>query len=158
MGERRGDDPVSNISTHAPAGGATDSGCKRTITKTKFLLTPLREGRPGFRHDKRTRSVISTHAPAGGATGGGSAGSPVLQISTHAPAGGATVSIQAGRNRCFYFYSRPCGRGDRISSENAGLECKFLLTPLREGRRRAGGMWRKNYGISTHAPAGGATR
>ena len=33
------------ISTHAPAGGATGYGRRRVRTNTKFLLTPLREGR-----------------------------------------------------------------------------------------------------------------
>ena len=57
-------------------------------------------------------------------------------ISTHAPAGGATGSEQA--------------HGLRIR--------KFLLTPLREGRLRAGEAGRSRKGISTHAPAGGATQ
>ncbi len=55
------------ISTHAPAGGAT---LKRSIRQFPevFLLTPLREGR---RHTLVWAGVtknISTHAPAGGAT------------------------------------------------------------------------------------------
>ena len=77
------------ISTHAPAGGATQSRAKKktphiflltplregrlavtvapadTVT---FLLTPLREGRPGQRGGSRPVREISTHAPAGGAT------------------------------------------------------------------------------------------
>ena len=56
-------------------------------------------------------------------------------ISTHAPAGGATSSHEV-------------------------LSCrriKFLLTPLREGRRRSPGFSPGALPISTHAPAGGAT-
>ena len=34
------------ISTHAPAGGATETLTIRKLTEKKFLLTPLREGRP----------------------------------------------------------------------------------------------------------------
>ena len=78
------------ISTHAPAGGATftvmrspsliihfysrpcgrGDKTKRTICKSKFkfLLTPLREGRPRAHEAPSTFSFISTHAPAGGAT------------------------------------------------------------------------------------------
>ena len=84
-------------------------------------------------------------------------GGAAKPISTHAPAGGATRAPWPTTARLQNFYSRPCGRGDavrirnnigragflltplregrRISSENAGLECKFLLTPLREGRQ-----------------------
>ena len=56
-----------NISTHAPAGGATNDG--------------LREVQGG---------LISTHAPAGGATNDHRCCKSRRCISTHAPAGGAT--------------------------------------------------------------------
>ncbi len=58
------------ISTHAPAGGATD--CVY---------------RARWRGQK-----ISTHAPAGGATLDVDVGVVLFNISTHAPAGGATVN------------------------------------------------------------------
>ena len=101
------------ISTHAPAGGAT-----------KIVIVYGRG------------KSISTHAPAGGATHAAAkiAAGRVI-ISTHAPAGGATFPIvvypitvplflltplregrRSGRRTSakpyFYFYSRPCGRGD----------------------------------------------
>ena len=81
-----------DISTHAPAGGATVfDEFSVSDDARRFLLTPLREGR----HDRallyEMPKIISTHAPAGGAT--------------------------SSRNPCvctgLYFYSRPCGRGDR---------------------------------------------
>ena len=78
-----------------------------------------------------------------------------------------------------HFYSRPCGRGDRVSFSLAVLPRTFLLTPLREGRPVARSQSRKSEiflltplregrparwtertyldEISTHAPAGGAT-
>ena len=101
-----------------------------------FLLTPLREGRHAVIDIALDGDIISTHAPAGGAT-------------------------PAGRSRCrpeaSYFYSRPCGRGDLDDMMRDADDDKFLLTPLREGRREV----RRNSGgkqaISTHAPAGGAT-
>ena len=37
-----------NISTHAPAGGATKNMSLNDGAPTIFLLTPLREGRRGF--------------------------------------------------------------------------------------------------------------
>ena len=101
------------ISTHAPAGGATEV----------FL-------------DEIRWRMISTHAPAGGATGlHVIARGFLVHISTHAPAGGATrapmstrteglefllTPLREGRPRryeqnragLYNFYSRPCGRGD----------------------------------------------
>ena len=79
--------------------------------------------------------LISTHAPAGGATVAGRLQIRNWEISTHAPAGGAT--------------------GDHAwrTAQN-----RFLLTPLREGRRKGGFVDAQDKRISTHAPAGGATR
>ena len=70
----RGDPPSGrrrcrrNISTHAPAGGATRLVFP-TFRPDRFLLTPLREGRLAPVGSSRLYSKwISTHAPAGGAT------------------------------------------------------------------------------------------
>ena len=79
-----------------------------------FLLTPLREGRHDLPHRHGRFRQISTHAPAGGATGAKLSRRRYPHISTHAPAGGAT---------------EPPPSPPRLD----GL---FLLTPLREGRRR----------------------
>lgn len=42
----QGADGSWNISTHAPAGGATDGKFHIPLTQQEFLLAPLREGRP----------------------------------------------------------------------------------------------------------------
>ena len=57
-----------------------------------------------------------------------------------------------------HFYSRPCGRGDGQPKLAFTSRTPFLLTPLREGRRAAGRTKAKARAISTHAPAGGATK
>ena len=150
---------LAAISTHAPAGGATETGSESKATKNKFLLTPLREGRLGIDPTDENAQRISTHAPAGGATAtrtrtpcnGGN-------ISTHAPAGGATRQRQEEIRRLHDFYSRPCGRGDTAWTAKSVSSTKFLLTPLREGRRRGELTLDEVHLISTHAPAGGATR
>ena len=148
---------IALISTHAPAGGATLHGPAETRVRCYFYSRPCGRG------DRAARCALRWDRP----------------ISTHAPAGGATV-VRAGRGRQLeYFYSRPCGRGDaqRFHTRVGGK--RFLLTPLREGRRccraslprsvtflltplREGrhahweeADWREY--ISTHAPAGGAT-
>ena len=60
--------------------------------------------------------------------------------------------------RAKYFYSRPCGRGDIGAAIIVAFREIFLLTPLREGR--LGSILGQSllHFISTHAPAGGATR
>ena len=102
-----------HISTHAPAGGATSTR-RISSPSCSFLLTPLREGRRGAPRPGGVFDEISTHAPAGGATGVNDVVIAFDSISTHAPAGGAT---RAGK------YKNTSGT-------------VFLLTPLREGRRR----------------------
>ena len=145
------------ISTHAPAGGATVEVCQQLGVADLFLLTPLREGRPWptpflrllcisthapaggatlLRQDRLPPLLfISTHAPAGGATVAPDGLEAVFhEISTHAPAGGATRERLKRSPATMHFYSRPCGRGDIIYLDaNEDVEL-FLLTPLREGR------------------------
>ena len=147
------------ISTHAPAGGATSAAVTDGTSRTLFLLTPLREGRP---------------------LGAGAAGLRRIFLLTPLREG------RPGRHRCGRqtagdFYSRPCGRGDciylpeywerlKISTHapaggatqsllsESCREFLFLLTPLREGRLVDGQTLARVLFISTHAPAGGATR
>ena len=171
------------ISTHAPAGGATYWEILFEQWDA-FLLTPLREGRRTILFSICSALHISTHAPAGGATGDfelltGSkylflltplregrrpSGGPCLprrgaQISTHAPAGGATRLMGQGHWEVrLHFYSRPCGRGDSESTRTVPLYGSFLLTPLREGRHTPDTGDYYISIISTHAPAGGATK
>ena len=99
------------ISTHAPAGGATEDG-----------------------HEFPVRRDISTHAPAGGATGHTAEELRRVRISTHAPAGGATVHTAEEMRRVRISTHAPAG-GATIPEliEKYGLT-QFLLTPLREGR------------------------
>ena len=128
--------PPGVISTHAPAGGATKPYFLINLIFSLFLLTPLREGRPAAGRDRKKN----------------------------------------GRD----FYSRPCGRGDLARPDNTRRDLRFLLTPLREGRPITSASWsgRKLFlltplregrraaadaavlpaAISTHAPAGGATK
>ena len=57
------------------------------------------------------------------------------------------------------FYSRPCGRGDQARAKlPPELGRLFLLTPLREGRHVCQLRTVDRHVISTHAPAGGATK
>ena len=128
--------PDSSISTHAPAGGATFAPYLEEFYGDVFLLTPLREGRHAQHIRRHTDDCC---------------------ISTHAPAGGATHELEADIAAA-HFYSRPCGRGDGCCRASLPRSVTFLLTPLREGRL---GLFARVVArgiISTHAPAGGATR
>ena len=125
----------AHISTHAPAGGATERPARITPSPTRFLLTPLREGRLYAVKGSLYYSAISTHAPAGGATLRSGQCKPMQLRFLLTPLREGRRGLQVGRKGGSHFYSRPCGRGDK-----------------RGGRKGKFGA------ISTHAPAGGATR
>ena len=123
------------ISTHAPAGGATTGrspGCRKESISTHAPAEGATDTRIAAGFDKLQ---ISTHAPAGGATNWGLMAKPRWKISTHAPAGGATRADKLPYTPDYHFYSRPCGRGDDHGRRYIAMDTKFLLTPLREGRR-----------------------
>ena len=84
------------ISTHAPAGGATDSYAVSLNFVYPFLLTPLREGRPGFTAIFRAEAVFLLTP---------------LREGRHVL--GLFLAGQVDD-----FYSRPCGRGDRTDPQS----------------------------------------
>ena len=191
-----------SISTHAPAGGATAANIKHKQKDFLFLLTPLREGRPanikhkqkdflflltplreGRRKPKATMAGrISTFLltplregrhprpalfralflhfysrPCGrGDLCGYRRRDPCRAISTHAPAGGATGGRFADVE-ILAFLLTPLREGRRRHSFGVSAPRSFLLTPLREGRRASLRYAVCIDKISTHAPAGGAT-
>ncbi len=78
------------ISTHAPAGGATGDVDAAGGYADRFLLTPLREGRPEpVRRVKSSGDFYSR--PCGRGDGAELSHRRYPHISTHAPAGGATA-------------------------------------------------------------------
>ena len=145
------------ISTHAPAGGATGSGYLYDTAAYISTHAPAGGATKFYTAVMRGEVKISTHAPAGGATRANLESYCKRIISTHAPAGGATLARIDSERTLFYFYSRPCGRGD------------FMMPSLVDGcavistHAPAGGATFHRYSImrrfkiSTHAPAGGAT-
>ena len=167
----------NKISTHAPAGGATISAVE-LVPSIRFLLTPLREGR-----QKRNRAGRNVHDFYSRPCGRGDCvrafsfcGNRI--ISTHAPAGGATFAAfvfnsvvtflltplregrpgwMRGTTESTYFYSRPCGRGDTERKLRLRDLCDFYSRPCGRGDENAPAAKIKEQ-ISTHAPAGGATR
>ena len=169
-----------DISTHAPAGGATGLENPVGSPEKLFLLTPLREGRQLC---QAGRSLCDTHFYSRPCGRGDSCGmdliNPSTSISTHAPAGGATEAAIKNRNIGYISTHAPAGGATLRSGQCKPMQLRFLLTPLREGRRglqvgrkggshfysrpcgrgdKRGGRKGKFGAISTHAPAGGATR
>ena len=161
---REGRPASGTISVHVPLFLLTPLREGRPVAErgeaaeAQFLLTPLREGRPAAAAAMAAGNSISTHAPAGGATGRECPRQAAPLISTHAPAGGATRGTRCKLLEHRYFYSRPCGRGDRLPHIYNTARRLFLLTPLREGRHGGAKYAANGVPISTHAPAGGATR
>ena len=168
------------ISTHAPAGGATKSNYICPTMVSYFYSRPCGRGDASERAVSRNSPPISTHAPAGGATGKLCAAiraqlfllTPLregrLAVRRLAFLGGIFLltPLREGRRghrykatrNCIHFYSRPCGRGDGIIYRTAGGP-DFISTHAPAGgatRRQARRRGREV--ISTHAPAGGATR
>ena len=78
---------------------------------------------------------ISTRAPTRGATPNLVTTEALAEISTRAPTRGATELFAAARWSIFYFYSRPYARGDLRCARPGTHAARFLLAPLREGRR-----------------------
>ena len=71
----RGDSPSEEryvvwtpISTHAPAGGATQLPCKQIFSVCHFYSRPCGRGDKTEMEAREKQINISTHAPAGGAT------------------------------------------------------------------------------------------
>ena len=100
------------ISTHAPAGGATFAFSEEWDGLTKFLLTPLREGRQKIKAGQHVSNLFLL--------------TPLRE--------GRRAADPEGLRGKGYFYSRPCGRGDCACACAISCWWIFLLTPLREGR------------------------
>ena len=145
-----------SISTHAPAGRG-DPSQRRSPSQTRrhFYSRPCGRGDTRYIAFRREADRISTHAPAGGATYYTEADECIEEISLTPlwegdPRGPS--GYQSGR-----FLLTPLREGRRFCRRHPLQSFRFLLTPLREGRlcpRRRG---LHILDISTHAPAGGAT-
>ena len=124
----------------------------------KFLLTPLREGRPRMLLTPLTRPLFLL-TPLREGRPCGLRRLFVLRLDFYSrPCGRGDVPGTGEVLPALYFYSRPCGRGDPAGTPDAPqLGRLFLLTPLREGRHCLVVEKVCNRQISTHAPAGGAT-
>ena len=101
----------------------------------KFLLTPLREGRPRMLLTPLTRPLFLL-TPLREGRPCGLRRLFVLRLDFYSrPCGRGDVPGTGEVLPALYFSSRPCGRGDPAGTPDAPqLGRLFLLTPLREGR------------------------
>ena len=137
----RGERPVSEImgdqdpeiSTHAPARGATVFGSN----PEEFYQ-------------------ISTHAPARGATQTGAFSYQSALISTHAPARGATDPSAPEGSYLLFQPTLPRGERRSLVISQSAVAVISTHAPAR-GATLKGVYYNYRKGISTHAPARGAT-
>ena len=164
-----------------PCGRGDFRAATWTVPTSRFLLTPLREGRRTPVDNVCVQFVISTHAPAGGATIAYKQGYRIIPEFLLTPLREGRRSPLRWPGRCSpHFYSRPCGRGDPSAPCKSRQPQHFYSRPCGRGDLRRYGIrspsayfYSRPCGrgdlcgyrrcnpcraISTHAPAGGATR
>ncbi len=169
---------VEEVSTHAPARGATATTNMSEWTPTKFQPTHPHGVRLSllpfsiFNHPVSTHAPargatlalqdgsdpvsVSTHAPARGATNPFGIPDILLHVSTHAPARGATMQQMCLR-RVHTVSTHAPARG--ATFKISCISCLvFRFNPrTRTGCDGAPGSGLPVQGVSTHAPARGAT-
>ena len=147
---------ITLISTHAPAGGAT-SRCS-CYAREEFYFYSRPCGRGDFRVGLAPLGNINFYSrPCGRGDEYPPLESQKRKDFYSRPCGRGDLLLPAPSGREDHFYSRPCGRGDAVGEIVVADRLKFLLTPLREGRRLLPRVLAAQCDISTHAPAGGAT-
>ena len=146
------------ISTHAPAGGATEAQAGYIPCNQDFYSRPCGRGDGGGARAAHGDVVISTHAPAGGATVALSANAlrevflltPLREGRRKRPTQNPYPSrflltpLREGRPRratdqalyILHFYSRPCGRGDGTFSRRRSRRVYFYSRPCGRGDKK----------------------
>ena len=170
---------ATQVSIHAPAGGATWSERMTKSMDTCFNPRPRRGGdRTGLWRFSLLQ--VSIHAPAGGATsddgfataattvfqstppqGGRPERGRMVQITTlfqsTPPQGGRLGSSVMVLRSLSCFNPRPRRGGDVLGGIISGCVGAFQSTPPQGGRRDTDAHTIPGYVVSIHAPAGGAT-
>ena len=130
--------PAARQRTHfysRPCGRGDSSDGFENVNTNGFLLTPLREGRrPQRRRRTLQRSFLLTPLREG------------------------RQGARQGKRPTGQFLLTPLREGRQAQAARKPAAVVFLLTPLREGRLCKQAVHNQRTEISTHAPAGGATK
>ena len=126
--------------------------------KYRFLLTPLREGRPGGVVDGYVLASDFYSRPCGRGDGGTPPSLTTPEYFYSRPCGRGDPGILRSEPVLRHFYSRPCGRGDRNKLKFGITTHHFYSRPCGRGDVCGFLLRRSRPCISTHAPAGGATK
>ncbi len=147
---------AKGISTHAPAWGATRSKYPASAILFYFNPRPRVGGDPGKAGRTNITMSFQPTPPRGGRRSVKNHRQKPSYISTHAPAWGATTF------HCFspihvLFQPTPPRGGRPTALSSLHLYRPFQPTPPRGGRHGCKKFVIKDFLISTHAPAWGAT-
>ena len=116
---------TSEVSIHAPAGGATSAQSSGQMLRFRFNPR-ARGGRDGSRgHYRLELLLVSIHAPAGGATKDLLRHPWEYSVSIHAPAGGATAFRRRFRRRNTFQSTRPRGARLRPGADVGNVIYRF---------------------------------
>ena len=126
------------ISTHAPAGGATFAFSEEWDGLTKFLLTPLREGRQKIKAGQHVSNLFLLTPLREGRLCPCSVVFAVCSNFYSRPCGRGDGRRRRRWTRTHHFYSRPCGRGDSSGARLASASVNFYSRPCGRGDLRAG--------------------
>ena len=146
-----------DISTHAPARGATTLSVLPLVSFSLFQPTLPHGERHSGCQTRAPADFISTHAPARGATASAVEVVLISLISTHAPARGATLRMQSPPATTRNFNPRSRTGSDILPEAVKVLAMAFQPTLPHGERPRCARALCGLSGISTHAPARGAT-
>ena len=146
----------AKISTHAPAGGATLLQLRRYTESEHFYSRPCGRGDHQLRLG-HVRGLYFYSRPCGRGDGRRIPPAPGAVYFYSRPCGRGDSWGRRSRTRQTYFYSRPCGRGDRCAAWWCPASPHFYSRPCGRGDRPRPVCGQAPQGISTHAPAGGAT-
>ena len=154
---RKGSEVPSSeeVSTHAPARGATRSWRMLKDSEMFQLTRPRGARRPSSSNSEAMKKFQLTRPRGARLIGGGHHKGPGA-VSTHAPARGATQSCRPlnSTSRCFNSRAR---EGRDTSSRRSKSPTLSFNSRAREGRDLVAWRFAKDVEVSTHAPARGAT-
>ena len=142
------------VSIHAPTGGATRAFLSAKSRMASFQFTRPRGARL-FRSRKNAASQGFNSRAHGGRDRIDHTGFMSVFVSIHAPTGGATIRRRLSICTATFQFTRP--RGARRRALNSAVTLSSFNSRAHGGRDRTVAPLSPGFGVSIHAPTGGAT-